>query len=501
MSNSEQLDNRPDNPIPYNLLVVDDRPDNLQVLSQLLRERYRIQVAISGDIALKAALVKPPDLILLDILMPRMDGYEVCRRLKEDSKTHHIPVLFLSALARIEDKIKGFEIGGADYITKPFQSEEVIARIEHQLAICALQRQLERNNRELEARNRQLEAEIQQRQQAERDLQQQNTKLDRTLWELQALQGEMIHREKMTALGRLVVAMTGEINDPLTMIRSAMPPMRAILDNRCFEFPQFFERLSCEQQTRFIALVENAAAVPLGQTKERRQLQRQIAQKLVDLDIADGEFKLASILVELGVGLDVESILPLLQDPDRDRILQVARTITKAHRSLENINVAVERTEAILKALSNYAGRDYPDTPAIADIAEGIEMVRALFKYRLPANIELVENYSPLPLVSCYPDQLSQVWTNLIENALEAMGDKGILTIETATSDNQVQISISNSRSELSPAQTLDSNPKTQMNLYICEKIVQKHRGTIFVENNPDRTIFTVSLPITSSTN
>ncbi|MDY6784687.1 MAG: PAS domain S-box protein [Cyanobacteriota bacterium] len=133
------------------ILLVDDRPDNLRFLSKVLSDRgYQVQRAISGKIALKAVSASPPDLILLDILMPEMSGFETCRRLKAQPETRAIPVLFLSAVRDTTEKVKAFELGGADYITKPFKVEEVLARIDNQLAIERLQKQLRQQNEELQ---------------------------------------------------------------------------------------------------------------------------------------------------------------------------------------------------------------------------------------------------------------------------------------------------------------------------------------------------------------
>ncbi|MGC9526418.1 MAG: PAS domain S-box protein [Limnospira sp.] len=135
----------PDSPAssPANVLVVDDTPANLRVLTRMLARRgYAVQVANSGYLALELARSHPPDLILLDIMMPDLDGYEVCDRLKADRETGDIPVIFVSVLNESLNKAKAFSVGGADYITKPFEIVEVIARIEHQLKLRSLQRQL-----------------------------------------------------------------------------------------------------------------------------------------------------------------------------------------------------------------------------------------------------------------------------------------------------------------------------------------------------------------------
>ncbi len=147
------------------ILVVDDTPDNLRLLSVMLTEQgYKVRKVINGPLALKVVQVAPPDLILLDINMPMMNGYEVCQKLKADPHTKEVPIIFLSALDEAIDKVKAFAVGGVDYITKPFQLEEVLARIEHQLKLYWLQKQLSEQNV-------QLQQEIQERQKTEEEIQ------------------------------------------------------------------------------------------------------------------------------------------------------------------------------------------------------------------------------------------------------------------------------------------------------------------------------------------
>ncbi|TAG17352.1 MAG: hybrid sensor histidine kinase/response regulator [Oscillatoriales cyanobacterium] len=153
------------------ILIVDDIPANIQLLSQVLIEHgYKVRKLISGERALKAVELQVPDLILLDIKMPGMDGYEVCRQLKASEATCAIPVIFISALDDVFDKVKGFEAGGADYIIKPFEPVEVLARVSAQLKMQRLQQQLRCANVQLAAQNVQLSQEIQERQQAEANL-------------------------------------------------------------------------------------------------------------------------------------------------------------------------------------------------------------------------------------------------------------------------------------------------------------------------------------------
>ncbi len=140
------------------ILVVDDVRENLRLLVRLLAERgYKVRPVSNGRMAITAAQIAPPDLILLDILMPELDGYQVCQQLKADEATRHIPIIFISALHEQMDIVRAFTVGGVDYITKPFQTEETLARVHTHLTIGKLQKELAQKNRELEAQNARLQ--------------------------------------------------------------------------------------------------------------------------------------------------------------------------------------------------------------------------------------------------------------------------------------------------------------------------------------------------------
>jgi sigma-B regulation protein RsbU (phosphoserine phosphatase) len=144
------------------ILVVDDTPANLQVLTGMLKDhRYKVRPVPSGKLALQAAQREPPDLILLDINMPDMNGYEVCERLKADEWLRGIPVIFISALAEPLDKVRAFALGGVDYITKPFQMEELHARVATHLKLRRLQVELEETNARLERANQRMSQDLQ----------------------------------------------------------------------------------------------------------------------------------------------------------------------------------------------------------------------------------------------------------------------------------------------------------------------------------------------------
>ncbi|MEG5028964.1 diguanylate cyclase [Microcoleus sp. AT8-B1] len=149
-----------------NILIVDDTPDNLRLLAKILESQgYIVRKALNGRMALQGVHRDPPSLILLDINMPEMNGYEVCQKLKASEASAQIPVIFISALERLENKVRAFELGGVDYITKPFQEQEVLMRVKNQLLI-------QQQRQQLLEQNQRLEHEIQERLRAEAEVRQ-----------------------------------------------------------------------------------------------------------------------------------------------------------------------------------------------------------------------------------------------------------------------------------------------------------------------------------------
>ncbi|MEG3975762.1 adenylate/guanylate cyclase domain-containing protein [Microcoleus sp. herbarium8] len=168
--------------IPATILVVDDKPDNVRLLSTILTEQgYQVRKALNGKRALATVQEFPPTLVLLDVMMPEMNGYEVCANLKASPKTSSIPVIFLSALDDASDKVKAFDVGAVDYITKPFQGKEVLARVANQLIIQNQQRLLQHQTKQLEEFVDQLQKEIKDRQTVELALRLAQNKSDHLL--------------------------------------------------------------------------------------------------------------------------------------------------------------------------------------------------------------------------------------------------------------------------------------------------------------------------------
>ncbi len=339
------------------VLVVDDKPDNIRLLSDMLIQHgYHVRKAISGEMALRATAALPPDLILLDINMPGMNGYEVCRRLKQaDERQSAVPVIFLSALSDAIDKVRAFEIGGADYITKPFRVEEVMARIENQLTIRNLQRERDAQNQELRA----------------------------ALTQLERTQAELVQREKIHALGRLVAGVAHEINNPVSFIAGNLTPARDYVTT-------LLELLELYQQ---------AYPEPTAEIAEA-------------LDDAELEFLTA----------DLDKLLNSMQN-GAERI----RNIVLALRIFARLD------EAPVKTVDLHEG-----------LESALTLLQSRWQGDRPVQVE--RDYGELPLVQCYARDLNQVFLNLLSNALDALEAAApaepTLHIQTRYQGDRVQVVI-----------------------------------------------------------
>lgn len=451
---------------PQGILIVDDNPTNLEVLSESLIQRgYQVAVALDGESALEQVDYHPPELILLDCMMPGIDGFETCKRLKENPETHSIPVIFMTALSDSANKVKGLSLGAIDYITKPFQQAEVLARVKVHLEIQKL-------NRTLQKQNHQLKDEVEQRQQAEAKLQDANTSLEELNQELesrveertrdlssalktvQQTQVQLIQQEKLSALGQLVAGIAHEINNPVNFIYGNIDHATTYAEDLLSLF-ELYERHYPE---------------PAEEIQVKRE----------DIDI---EF--------------LSQDLPKL---------------------LNSMQLGTDRIRNIVLSLRIFSRLDEAEVKDV-DIHEGIDSTLLILNSRVKDHeITIEKGYSDLPVVKCYPGQLNQVFMNIISNAIDALEEEAQKTadttwkphikIETKLEDeDKVSIRIYDNgpgvpekliEKIFDPFFTTKAVGKgTGLGMSISHEIIaEKHHGTLACERlSPKGTRFTITIP------
>jgi signal transduction histidine kinase len=415
------------------ILIVDDSSTNLSVLSQALKTAgYKVRVAVEGESALamlEKCAIDPtknpfPELILLDVQMPGIDGFETCSRIKSNPATKTIPVIFMTALADAESKIKGLSLGAVDYITKPFEQDEVIARVNIHWKL----KQLTDN----------LEQQVTQRTCA-----------------LQQAQVKVVQQEKLSALGQLVAGVAHEINNPLSFMVSNIAPAKEYLADI----------------TEVLSLYKKHYPEPPSD----------IATKIEDIDL---EF-----------------------------------VIDDFSHLLDSMKLGTERIKDISLSLRNFARSD-GDIASAIDLQETLDSTLLLLKHRLkdqgcrPA-IEVIENYDELPLIKCYPGPMSQVFMNLLANAIDAVEeawekDQRPLNITISTevlresaivriADNGLGMTDEIQEHLFEPLFTTKAVGKgTGLGLSIAKQIVSdKHGGQLFCKSIAGKgTEFAIELPI-----
>ncbi len=323
---------------------------------------------------------------------------------------------------------------------------------------------------------------------------------------LKKAQDELILSEKMAALGQLVAGIAHEINTPLGAIRSSVDSMTIVLDKYLEQLPGFFQSLSPTHLQNFFALLKQITHSDTTlSSKEKRKYRRALTRQLESYPIDDAD-SIADTLVDMGIYEDIEALLPLLKDPDSQRILNIAYQLTTLSRSTKTISTASNRAAKTVFALKNFARQDSSGEKVLSNITENIETVLTLYYNQLKHGVEVIKNYAELPEILCYRDELNQVWTNLLHNALQAMDYKGTLTIDVGMQDNQVFISFTDSGigipDNIKPKifepffTTKAAGEGTGLGLDIVKKIIDKHEGTIAVESVPGRTTFRVCLPV-----
>jgi len=465
------------------ILAVDDSSMVLALLVQLLTpESYLVRAANSGELALAAVAASPPDLILLDIQMNGMDGIEVCSRLKAGENTRHIPIILISAFADVKDWVAGLQAGAADYICKPFQSEELLTRVATHLALRRAKAALEQKAVVLYQTTTQLEAEIARRQHVEDDLRRSLEQAERSrLALLSALEDQKQAEEQMAKshslllnLARLVPGVIYQYRlwpDGRSAFPFSSPGMNGIYEVTPEEVRQdatpVFGRLHPDDLDRVSEAIQESArtleefyceyrvilprqglrwrwcqAHPqrtgdggtlwhgiISDVTERKQAEKkreQLEAQLLQSQKMEGIGRLAG-----GVAHDFNNCLNVIQGFTQICIGRLPKGDPLADE-LGEVSKASERAAALTRQLLAFSRKQVLQ-PETLDLNQVIAEMDRMLRRTIGEDIELVQLLTPdLGLVKADPGQLGQVIMNLVLNARDAMPEGGKLTIETA---------------------------------------------------------------------
>lgn len=344
-----------------------------------------------------------------------------------------------------------------------------------------------------------------QQKQAERALREKNNQLAHTLHQLETTQDELIQSEKLVALGQLVAGIAHEINTPLGAICSSTKYIADYLRQDLRTLPQFFRGLSLERQRLFEQLLEQPRTMTQRSSRERRLQRRALRQQLEAAKIPQAD-ALSELLIGIQPTWELGPLLPLLRSQDCLEFLTRLSRLLEMKDSTSDIYTAAERASKVVFALKTYARYDHLGEQCEANMEESIETILTLYQNRLKQGIEIKRDYGNIPTILCYPDELNQVWMNLVHNAIQAMGETGVLRIATRETRGWVKIDIIDSGCGIPPEiqarifepffTTKPPGEGSGLGLDIVQKILRKHGGSIEVESVPGRTRFTVSLPI-----
>ncbi|CAN1212840.1 hypothetical protein TUMEXPCC7403_21725 [Tumidithrix helvetica PCC 7403] len=347
---------------------------------------------------------------------------------------------------------------------------------------------------------------ISDRKQSEESIRQKNQELELALKQLQNTQTELVQSEKMAILGQLVAGVAHEINTPLGVIQSSIKNVRMALDSSLHNLPQVMQQLSDERWADFLSLLTTVNETQHSLSfREERQLRRQLTVDLTNHAIANAEI-LGDYLSRMSVSQDLTPLLPLLQESNNSFVIETAYNLSSIQSNTKNITFAAEQAAKIVFALKSYSRYNNSGRMTLTSITDGIDIVLTIYQHLIKQGVEVIKRYDDIPHILCYPEELNQVWTNLIHNAIQAMNHRGELEIRVAERERHIVVEIIDSGCGISSDikerifepffTTKPIGEGSGLGLDIVRKIVEKHSGKIEVKSRVGKTTFTVWLPI-----
>ncbi len=357
-----------------------------------------------------------------------------------------------------------------------------------------------RQHRMLEIQNYEIEVQS-------HKLNESNAELHATLENLRSTQSQLVQSEKMASLGQLIAGIAHELNTPLGAIKSSIGTVRDSSAKTIVLLPSLIQKLETKQLNLFLEMINEGSKNTSHYTsREERTIKRKIASELEN-DNIDKNDEIAETLVDIGVHDNFDKYIELFKNEHLDLILQTAYFLAVQTKNSENIKTAVDRAAKIIYALKSYSHTGNSEEKVIANITEGLNTVLTIYHNQLKQGIIIEKEFEELPEVSCFPDQLNQVWTNLIHNSIQAMSGKGTLTFKTQKSGNFVIVSVKDSGTGI-PEEirsrvfepfftTKAAGEGTGLGLDIVKKIVERHEGELYFDSEIGKgTTFYVKLPL-----
>jgi PAS domain S-box-containing protein len=336
-------------------------------------------------------------------------------------------------------------------------------------------------------------------------------RLDEAKGELAAAQNQLIISEKMAALGQLISGVAHEVNTPISAVKASIRNLYSTLPETLSNLPALVAKVPKQHQPLFRELMEYALNTA-GQltTVEERQYRMQITDQLIEAGVdEDSAEDLASSLVEVGVVQDIDKFLPLLSGRSALEVIDMIYKLGQLKVSMQNIDVASDKTSKIVMALKNYSYVQSSDRLVDTDLRESVDTVLTLYHNQLKYGVKVHKHYGEVPKIPLYPDEIGQVWTNIIHNAIQAMATvdrESELTIKIEREGEWAAVTITDNGPGIpdeikarifDPFFTTKSQGEgTGLGLDISRKIIEKHRGRIDVESRPGCTSFIVRLPL-----